>query len=49
MTIFSIVLRSLRQHALSCAVTSASVALAGGLLLTVWVVKVGHHREVYRI
>lgn len=39
MTIFSIVLRSLRQHALSCAVTSASVALAGGLLLTVWVVK----------
>ena len=39
MTVFSIVLRSLRQHALSTAVTAASVALAGGLLLTVWVVK----------
>jgi putative ABC transport system permease protein len=37
--IFSIVFRSLRQHALSTAVTAASVALAGGLLLTVWVVK----------
>jgi putative ABC transport system permease protein len=34
-----IVVRSLRQHALSTAVTAASVALAGGLLLTVWVVK----------
>ena len=39
MNIFSIVLRSLRQHALSTSVTAASVALAGGLLLTVWVVK----------
>jgi putative ABC transport system permease protein len=34
-----LVLRSLRQHALSTWVTAASVALAGGLLLTVWVVK----------
>jgi len=39
MNIFGIVFRSLRQHALSTAVTAASVALAGGLLLTVWVVK----------
>src|ERR1700756_4933589 len=39
MTIGGIVLRSLRQHALSTVVTAASVALAGGLLLAVWVVK----------
>ena len=39
MSIFGIIFRSLRQHALSTAVTAASVALAGGLLLTVWVVK----------
>ena len=39
MNIFGIIVRSLRQHALSTAVTAASVALAGGLLLTVWVVK----------
>jgi putative ABC transport system permease protein len=39
MTIGGIVLRSLRQHALSTVVTAASVALAGGLLMSVWVVK----------
>lgn len=39
MTIGGIVFRSLRQHALSTVVTAASVALAGGLLLAVWVVK----------
>ncbi|MGO8929963.1 MAG: ABC transporter permease [Limisphaerales bacterium] len=39
MTIDGIVLRSLRQHALSTVVTAASVALAGGLLMSVWVVK----------
>src|SRR5260370_13524990 len=39
MTIGGIVVRSLRQHALSTVVTSASVALAAGLLLSVWVVK----------
>lgn len=39
MTIGGIVIRSLRQHALSTVVTAASVALAGGLLLSVWVVK----------
>jgi len=39
MTIGGIVLRSLRQQALSTVVTAASVALAGGLLMSVWVVK----------
>lgn len=32
-------LRSLRQHALSTVVTALALALAGGLLLSVWVVK----------
>ena len=39
MNLFSIVRRSLRQHALSTFVTAGSVALAGGLLMSVWVVK----------
>lgn len=39
MNLFTIVRRSLRQHALSTVVTAASVALAGGLLMSVWVVK----------
>jgi putative ABC transport system permease protein len=39
MNLFTIVRRSLRQHALSTFVTAASVALAGGLLMSVWVVK----------
>ena len=39
MTIGRIVFKSLRQHALSTVVTAASVALAGGLLMSVWVVK----------
>ena len=37
--IFNLIYRSLRQHALSTFVTAASIALACGLLLTVWVVK----------
>lgn len=40
MTLWLIIYRSLRQHALSTVVTAASIALAGGLLLTVWMVKV---------
>ena len=40
MTIPLIIYRSLRQHALSTLVTAASIALACGLLMTVWVVKV---------
>lgn len=39
MTIGLILLRSLRQHLLSTIVTALSIALAGGLLLAVWVVK----------
>jgi len=39
MTIGRIVLKSLRQHALSTWVTAFSIALAGGLLMSVWVVK----------
>jgi putative ABC transport system permease protein len=37
--IFNLIYRSLRQHALATLVTAASIALAAGLLLTVWVVK----------
>jgi putative ABC transport system permease protein len=40
MTLSLIVRRSLRQHALSTTITALAIALAGGLLLTVWVVKV---------
>jgi putative ABC transport system permease protein len=39
MTIPRIVRTSLRQHALSTSVTAASIALAGALLMAVWVVK----------
>jgi putative ABC transport system permease protein len=37
--IFNLIYRSMRQHALSTVVTACSIALASGLLLTVWVVK----------
>ena len=36
MTVWLIVLKSLRQHALSTVITAFSVALAGGLLMSVW-------------
>ncbi len=39
MTLGRIVLKSLRQHALSTAVTAASIALAAGLMMAVWAVK----------
>lgn len=39
MTLWLIVFRSLRQHALSTLVTGFSIALGGGLLISVWVVK----------
>jgi putative ABC transport system permease protein len=38
-TLFLIVYRSLRQHAFSTLITAASLALAAGLLLTVWMVR----------
>jgi putative ABC transport system permease protein len=39
MTLLNIVRKSLRQHALSTTITSLSIALAGGLLMSVWAVK----------
>lgn len=39
MMILNLIYRSMRQHALSTFVTAGSIALAAGLLLTVWVVK----------
>ena len=39
MTLPLIVWKSLRQHALSTAVTALSIALAAGLLMAVWTVK----------
>jgi putative ABC transport system permease protein len=39
MTLPLVVWKSLRQHALSTAITALSIALAGGLLMSVWTVK----------
>src|SRR5579862_4971715 len=39
MTLALIVCKSLRHHALSTTVTALSIALAGGLLMSVWAVK----------
>src|SRR5471032_1676615 len=39
MTLPLIIYRSLRQHALSTFITAGSIALASGLLMTVWMVK----------
>ena len=39
MSLLQIVLRSLRQHMLSTVITAFSIALANGLLMSVWVVK----------
>jgi putative ABC transport system permease protein len=39
MSLWRIVLKSLRQHLLSTLVTALSIALAGGLLISVWTVK----------
>ncbi|AWI09280.1 ABC transporter permease [Ereboglobus luteus] len=44
MTIPLIIYRSLRQHALSTLVTAASIALATGLLMTVWMVRAQSQR-----
>ena len=44
MTLPLIIYRSLRQHALSTLVTAACVALASGLLMTVWMVRVQSQR-----
>src|ERR1035438_5802684 len=39
MTVLRLVYKSLRQHALSTTVTALCIALAGGLLMSVWSVK----------
>ncbi|MEI6589486.1 MAG: FtsX-like permease family protein [Verrucomicrobiota bacterium] len=39
MSLFHIVLRNLRQHLLSTVITALSIALAGGLLMSIWIVK----------
>lgn len=39
MTLPKIIFKSLRQHAFSTAVTAVSIALAGGLLMTVWALR----------
>jgi putative ABC transport system permease protein len=44
MTLPLVVYRSLRQHALSTLVTAAGIALASGLLMTVWAVKTQSQR-----
>lgn len=48
-TLAFIVLRSLRQHLLSTVVTVLSLALAGGLLLSVWVVKTQSQETFTRV
>ncbi len=40
MTLWLIISRSLRQHALSTVITALSIALATGLLMSVWTIKV---------
>ncbi|MFN7141091.1 MAG: hypothetical protein ACK4UN_17310 [Limisphaerales bacterium] len=39
MSLFRIVFKSLRQHLLSTCITAFSIALAAGLLLSVWVIR----------
>ncbi len=39
MTLLRLIYRSLRQHALSTLVTATSIALAAGLLMTVWITR----------
>ena len=48
MTLLLIVYRSLRQHAFSTLVTASSLALAGGLLMSVWMVKAQAQKSFLR-
>ena len=45
MTFWMIIRNSLRQHALSTAITAASIGLGCGLLMAVWVVNFQTQRE----
>src|SRR5258708_10610265 len=49
MNLGHIVFRSLRQHLLSTLVTAFSIALAGGLLMSVWVVKEESNKAFTRV
>jgi putative ABC transport system permease protein len=49
MTIGWIVRKSLRQHALSTAITAASIGLAGALLMSIWVIKSQSHQTFTRV
>jgi len=49
MSLWRIVLRSLRQHAFSSTVTALSIAMAGGLLMSVWSVRVQTREAFSRI
>src|SRR5881396_3749590 len=49
MTLGRIVLKSLRQHALSTAVTAVSIALAAGLMMAVWAVKAQSQRTFTQV
>ena len=47
--IWLIIFKSLRQHALSTVVTAFSIALAGGLLMSVWSVKEQSHKTFTQV
>jgi len=49
MTLGRIVLKSLRQHALSTTVTAVSIALAAGLMMAVWAVKAQSQRTFTQV
>jgi putative ABC transport system permease protein len=49
MTLGWIVRKSLRQHALSTAITAASIGLAGALLMSIWVIKSQSHQTFTRV
>ncbi|MCI0745948.1 MAG: ABC transporter permease [Verrucomicrobia subdivision 3 bacterium] len=49
MTIALVVRKSLRQHALSTAITAISIGLAGALLMAIWVVKSQAHDTFTRV
>ncbi|MEY2408082.1 MAG: putative transport system permease protein [Verrucomicrobiota bacterium] len=49
MTLGRIVLKSLRQYALSTAVTATSMALASGLMMAIWMVKAQSERTFTQI
>jgi putative ABC transport system permease protein len=49
MTLGLVVRKSLRHHALSTTITALSIALAGALLMSIWVVKSQSHQTFTRV